>query len=55
MAVRIYTKYRCMTCDGTPPIGDAAAAEAHLNQYVGHELTMRTTSDFVPDEPEGEE
>lgn len=55
MGVRIYVKYRCMTCDGTPPIGDIAQAEEHLRQFVGHELAARTTSDYTPDEPEGED
>lgn len=51
MAVRIYLKYRCMSCPGTPWLDDA---EAHLIENIGHELAMRTTSEFVPD-PEPEE
>lgn len=55
VAVRIYVKYRCMTCEGTPTIGEADAALVHITENVGHELTQRTTSETVPDpEPEGE-
>ena len=53
--MHIVPKYRCMTCEGTPTIGDAAAAEAHLTANIGHELTQRLTSVFVPDEPEGDD
>ena len=55
MAVRIYAKYRCLTCEGTPTIGDDGAAMEHLTANIGHELAMRTTSEFVEDEPEVEE
>lgn len=54
VAVRIFAKYRCITCEGTPTIGDTEAATEHLTEFVGHELATRTTSEIVDDEPEGE-
>lgn len=62
MAVRIFAKYRCMTCPGTPwltpPVGvtDDVYAQDHLTENIGHELASRVTSEIVPDpEPEGGE
>lgn len=50
MSIRVFVKYRCMTCPGTPWIGQDDAAYQHLVDNVGHELTARTTSEEIQDE-----
>lgn len=54
MSVIIYSKYRCMTCEGTPPIGTDSEAEEHLLTNVGHELSVRIVSEYKNDIEEGE-
>ena len=51
--ISIFYKYRCLSCPDTPwltPTGEQTHEECafeHLTNNVGHELSMRVTSEEV--------
>lgn len=56
MAVRIFAKYRCVTCEGAPPLvpdeGQSHEDHAadHLTANIGHEVVLVMTSEAVIEE-----